>query len=492
VTRTVGVLLLMSCGILGSCGAAAVDLPNPIVAENQQPGSSDWQIRSTATDVRQQIKGFASATSVNKGETVTFYVTVTPAQTYSLDVYRVGWYQGFGGRLLQHLGPLPGIQQPTCPVADVTGLIECDWSPGASLTVPTTWTSGVFLVKLTNAAGFQNYITFVVRDDDRPADLLYQASVTTYQAYNNYPDDNTTGKSLYEYNSFGANSISGTPRAVKVSFDRPYADDGSGQFLAYEVYFVRWLERAGYDVSYSTDIDTHRNSIHLLDYKGFLSVGHDEYWSSAMYDGVEQARAAGVHLGFFGANAVYWQIRFEASSQGGTADRVIVCYRDVALDKVHGPTTTTLWRDRALSRPEQGLVGVQYFGALGAQPRLPYVATNTGHWVYQGTGMSDGDRVPGIQGVEVDWSDPAGPRPSLVTGTYTLLSQSPVATSNGVVSANASIYQAPSGAWVFGAGTITWSEGLDRPGVADTRIQRITANVLNRFISSAAPTRSRR
>ena len=46
-----------------------------------------------------------------------------------------------------------------------------------------------------------------MRDDSRIADLLYQQSVTTYQAYNNYPDDGATGKSLYDFNSYGANTI---------------------------------------------------------------------------------------------------------------------------------------------------------------------------------------------------------------------------------------------------------------------------------------------
>src|SRR5262249_25191341 len=169
---------------------------------------------------------------------------------------------------------------------------------------------------LTNAQKFQNYIIFVVRDDQRVADLLYQQSVTTYQANNNYPNDNTTGKSLYEFNSFGANTVTGGPQAVKVSFDRPSINDGAGEFFMCEVYFVRWIERMGYDVAYATDIDTHANGARLRNYKGFLSVGHDEYWSQAMYDAAEAARDAGVNLAFFGANALYWQVRFEPSSRG--------------------------------------------------------------------------------------------------------------------------------------------------------------------------------
>ena len=78
--------------------------------------------------------------------------------------------------------------------------------------------------------------------------------------------------------------------------------------------------------TYSTNLDTHANGGRLLNHKGFLSVGHDEYWSKAMYDAVEAARDAGVNLAFFGANTVYWQVRFEPSA-GGVPNRVMVCYK---------------------------------------------------------------------------------------------------------------------------------------------------------------------
>src|SRR5882762_5286247 len=54
---------------------------NPIVLENQQPGSSGWMwTNNIGDDVNQQIKGYASATSVNQNEAITFYVSVNPAQ----------------------------------------------------------------------------------------------------------------------------------------------------------------------------------------------------------------------------------------------------------------------------------------------------------------------------------------------------------------------------------------------------------------------------
>ena len=471
---------------------------SPVVLENQQPGSGNWSmfpLGQPADDVGKQIKGYASATSVNLGESITFYVTVNPAQQYTMDVYRMGWYQGLGGRLMQSIGPLQGLAQPACPVDSSTGLIECDWTASYTLSVPPTWTSGVFIVKLTNAQGYQNYITFVVRDDARVADIMFQQAVNTYQAYNNYPDDRATGKSIYDFNSYGANTVSGTPRAVKVSWNRPYADRGAGQFLSWEVYFIRWLEQSGYDVKYSTDVDTHENSARLLSSKAFLSIGHNEYWSKPMYDGVEQARDAGVHLGFFGANAVFWQVRFEASPLSGAADRVLVGYKygtnGTMIDPVQGPTTTILWRDPFLNRPEQRLMGVQFSGQIDVSaPNAPYVVKNSSSWVYAGTGLHDGDAIPGMVGYECDSSMSNFPLPTSVAGTYQVLSQSPyVDPGAGPMTANSSIYQAPSGAWVFGAGTTSWSWGLsdDGDGYMNPQIQRITANLLSRFGASPQP-----
>lgn len=460
---------------------------NPVVVENQNPGSTNWNLSNSGSDAVGQIKGYASAASINKGESITFFVSVNPAQAFTIDVYRLGWYGGAGGRLMQHVDALQGTQQATCPTDPTLGTIVCDWNPSFTLAVPGTWTSGVFVAVLTNAAGFQNYILFVVRDDSRTADLLYQLGVNTLQAYNNWPNDNQTGKSLYNFNSFGATTITGTTRAAKVSFDRPYRDDGSGGFFywqLWDLHLIHWLEKNGYDVAYSTDLDTHLNGSRLLSFKGFISAGHDEYWSKAMYDNVQAARDNGVNLGFFGANAIYWQVRYEPSA-AGVPNRILVCYKDPSIDPVQGPTTTVLWRDSILGRPEQALMGVQFSEENGSQ-NFPYVVSNSSSWVYANTGFTDGSSVPGIVGYEWDRFDSNYPPPPAVAGSWTLLGNSPTVTDAGSAdSSNSSIYQAQSGAWVFATGTMSWSSGLSASGLADSRIQQATANVLNRFITGA-------
>jgi hypothetical protein len=463
---------------------------NPIVVENQNLGSTNWNLSNSGSDAVGQIKGYASAASINKGESITFFVSVNPAQTFTIDVYRLGWYGGAGGRLMQHVDALQGTQQETCPTDPTLGTIVCAWNPSFTLAVPDPWTSGIFVAVLTNPAGFQNYIVFVVRDDSRTADLLYQLGVNTLQAYNNWPNDNKTGKSLYDYNSFGAKTITGTARAAKVSFDRPYRDDGSGGLFywqLWDLHLIHWLEKNGYDVAYSTDLDTHLNGSRLLSFKGFISAGHDEYWSKPMYDNVQAARDNGVNLAFFGANAIYWQVRYEPSA-AGVPNRILVCYKDPSIDPVQGSTTTVQWRDPLLNRPEQALMGVQFSDENGSQ-NFPYVVTNSSSWVYGNTDFTDGSSVPGIVGYEWDRFDSNYPPPPAVAGSWTLLGNSATVTDAGSAdSSNSSIYQAQSGAWVFATGTMSWSSGLSASGLADPRIQQATTNVLNRFITGASTT----
>ncbi|WP_345377615.1 N,N-dimethylformamidase beta subunit family domain-containing protein [Pseudonocardia yuanmonensis] len=460
-----------------------------MVVENQNPGSDSWQIGRAGYAVSDagQVEGYASAASVDKGEQISLQVSVRPAQEFTADIYRMGWYGGLGARLMMQSGLIPGAPQQACTPEAGTGVIDCRWSPSYTLAVPDTWTSGVYLVVLTNAEKYQSYITFVVRDDGRRAALLFQQSVTTYQAYNNYPNDGRTGKSLYGFNSFGAVVDATNGRnAAKVSFDRPYADgNGSGQFAGsswgWERYFIGWLEQSGYDVAYSTDIDTHANPARLLDVKAFLSVGHDEYWSKEMMDGVAAARDAGTDLGFFGSNTAYWQVRFEDSGRG-VPNRVMVCFKSAVRDPVKGATVTTLWRDDALRRPEQMLVGVQSTAHLRDDGRdAVYVVQNSANWVWSGTGFVDGSTVPGILGYETDRQMPEYPAP--VADEYALLSRSPVIDTEGRNDySNSSIYRAPSGAWVFASGTNHWSYGLGRPGVDSPGIRQATANLLDRFL----------
>jgi hypothetical protein len=506
---------------------------NSVQTENAQSGSTDWALTNPATN--REIEGYASLTSVNRGNTINFFVSTSGP--YTIDIYRMGWYGGLGARKMT-ASPiaLTGTLQPTpAPTAD--GLFECNWSLSHTLSVANDWVSGVYVAKLTqSSSGKQSYIIFVVRDDDRASDYLYQSSATTYQAYNNWPGVASGGKSLYDHNS-------PTGRANRVSFNRPYAIDpnpdepghlgpatglGAGEFFtvqnlqtdiihsaAFEYNMVRFLEREGLDVTYCTNIDTHTNGENLRPnkHKAFLSVGHDEYWSLEMRDNVEAARDSGVSLGFFGANIAYWQIRLEPSVNDiSKPDRTMICYKYDDLGETiprepvpglpdptgPGPTDplpidpapievpnaklrmTVKWRDaQILKRPEDALIGVMFDLDL-VKPTIPdnnIVVINTSNSVFAGTGLKDGDVLPGLLGYEVDrvFNPPAG---------TVALAHSPA----GSGDSNMTIYTAQSGAIVFATGSLQWSWGLDdynspdlRPSRLNDKAQRITRNVLNQM-----------
>lgn len=446
--------------------------PNQISNENALPGTTTWQLDLWADDTTRQIKGYASATSVNKGGSVDLFVTVNTPQTYTIEVYRIGWYGGLGGRLMTTLGPFNGTPQ-TVPAPDSFGTVSCNWTKATTLTIPASWVTGQYLLKLINAQGYQNYILLTVRDDAATADLMFQSSVNTFQAYNNFG-----GKSLYGYSSTNS-----TP-AVKVSFNRPYNDSGSGYFLRWELGMIRFIEQKGYNVKYCTDIDVHTTPTLLNSCKGLVMAGHIEYCTKEMFDNTIAARNAGKHLGFFAANTYYWQARLE------NTNRTLVCYKyTYTNDPMYASTTTrslttTLWRDPVVNRPENQMIGVMFDSAYNWEQGYPYVVQNSNHWVYAGTGFSNGDSVPGIVGYEWDNVNNNGLTPAgLVT-----LSASPVVDSSNIAStANSSIYQAASGAWVFGAGTVYWVYGCDynaynTRNLVDARIQRTTLNILNKFV----------
>lgn len=465
---------------------------NPIAEENCRPGSDGWQVEEPSYT----IAGFPLPSSVDAGGDVDFFVSTDAAQ-FEIRIYRSGYYDGKGARLVQATEGIRGVQQPPCLEEPSTGLRSCaNWKSSYRLEVPADWVSGIYLAVLTRSDdGRQSSIPFVVRDDRRQSDILYQYSLSTYQAYNNYG-----GKSLYSFNSGRCTTVSGAPRAVKVSLARPHIVppmDPTSYFRV-EYPMVFWLESQGYDVSYSTSFDTHHSGLPgkpnaLLGHRAFLAVGHDEYWSREMRDAMTQARDAGVHLAFFTGNTGYWKIRMESDPWTGQEDLVMVTYKTAEggpADPSGDPTS--LWRDpNGPALPENALVGIQFVGdndSLFFPLRIP--ADVVGDPVFRNTGLehlSPGTYVDiGRQLVGWEWDAKADN--GLTPDGLTVLSASPafgdVASDDiesyrvGTAVSNASRYTAPSSAIVFAAGTIQWSWGLAivEP---DRRLQQLTYNILS-------------
>ncbi|MGA8045050.1 MAG: cell wall-binding repeat-containing protein [Dermatophilaceae bacterium] len=463
--------------------------PNPITLENRHPGDPTWRIpwagKVVADDRTMAIKGYASATSVRAGESIGLHVKAGGPFTYH--VYRIGDYQGLGGRLMA-VGSGPATAQPACPTAD-TGMISCPWSRTVTVATTQSWTSGVYVVVLTTA-GYQNYVTFVVRDD-RPGVVLAVSPTNTYQAYNNFPDDGLTGKSLYAYNSYGATTVNGTVFAVTVSYDRPYARTGVTDVLRDELPFIQWAEARGYDLTYATDVDLHSHPRLASDARAVWVPGHSEYWTDTMYEAIESARDAGVSGAFLGANDLFWRVRLEPDA-AGRPDRRMTCWKDVPEgDPVQDPELRTdLFR--RLGKSEQLILGEMYSAPQGlTQGRHPWVVTAANSWFYRGTGMTNGTSINGIVGGETDFRHAGDPFPASLQSF--VLSRSPTVDRYGGAGLGESVlYRAPSDAWVFDAGSLRYTWGLGTVGTVDPRAQVMTTNLMARQAGFASTTSAER
>jgi len=443
-----------------------------IVLENLRPGTANWQLTDKGSSG--DIEGYANTVSAQQGDTVTLYVS-TRAPSFHVEAYRIGWYQGLGGRLVWTSGDVQGTQQAKPVVTSGINLIEARWAPSLQVHVDASWPPGDYLLKLVASTGPQQWVPLTVRDDASHAAFMVMNAVTDWQAYNTWG-----GCSLYACPGGDVSRgvrVSGS-RADEVSFDRPYAlGSGAGDFPGNEMPLVWLMESQGFDVTYTTSVDLDLHPERVLQHKALLSLGHDEYWSKQMFDGAQNARDHGVNIAFFGANAIYRQIRLVDSPLGPA--RRQINYRSTAdpIRRVDPELTTVSWRESPVNRPEQTLIGEQY----ECNPvRADLVVSDASSWVYAGTGLKNGDHVPITVGTEYDRFDPNVPGPRNVD----ILAHSPVDCHGRSSYSDVTYYSAPSGAGVFASGTNWWISKLNPPGPGNPHepmIIAMTMNVLRAF-----------
>jgi hypothetical protein len=477
--------------------------PPSIGVENRAPGTTSWRLPGPADLIggaaRGPLAGYVALQAIAPGQIERVYVNAPGSPTVRLRVYRMGWYGGRGGRLVLRSGALAVVRQPACSHRFSTGLTECDWHATLSFRIPEALPSGVYIVKLLAAHGAQSDCLFVVRSA-RPAPLLVEIPTASYEAYNAWGGD-----SLYP----GGTKLVGvthTDQGVEVSYDRPYdSQTGAGQFFIREVAMVRFLERYGYPVAYTTiesidgDPDQVLGPTHP---RALIDVGHSEYWSQRDEQAFAQARDHGESLIFISSDTMAWRVRFapatSASSQAGERDHVIVAYKEnVARDP-----------DRAQPSglfPQGGadLVGSSYNGCITPRVHQPgppvyrYYAWRPAPslrpaWLFAHSGVTAATSIPGIVGYELDQRTGATPPGTRLIGTgggVPCLTEDEPSPIRGTL-AETTLYRARSGALVFATGTLGWEYALspvpqaspDAPREPDPRVVAMTRNLLARVL----------
>jgi hypothetical protein len=469
---------------------------NPIVCENQLPGSppSAWQVSAGEGTT---IQGFADPFSVNVGGSINFKIT-SPAASYKIDIYRMGYYGGDGARFITSLTPNISVSQnqPTCASNGTTGLIDCgNWGISASWSVPADAVSGVYFAHISRTDGTsdENQIPFVVTNNASTSDMVFMTSDETWQAYNEWGQSGP-----YKGNSFYVGSASQTAhsplnngRAVQISYNRPFSvrynsgTFGQDFFFSNEFPTVQFLEQNGYDVSYVSESDVSKpGAASMLEqHKIFMNVGHSEYWDAGARANVTAARNAGVSLAFFTGNMMWWKTRWANSQFNNEPYRTLITYKEsldsARTDPADPPTWTGEWRDPRFSppgdggQPENALTGQLWtVNCCSYADQVPYAYSKLALWRNTAVAnLQPGQTYtmpPETLGYEWDSDVDNGFRPAGeidMSKTCETVSQLLLDYRENIGTGPAcnslTLYRASSGALVFDAGTVQWAWGLN-------------------------------
>ncbi|HYD60960.1 MAG TPA: N,N-dimethylformamidase beta subunit family domain-containing protein [Noviherbaspirillum sp.] len=450
------------------------------------------------------IRGYPHQASVFPGEQLILHIATDAPR------FRIAFHRWADGLIPVHeTNWLEGQQAAPRGAAD-------DWQwPQYTFDIPEHWPSAVYIAHLQEPDGIllslamtSAAVLFVVRGTGR-SKLLYKIPLATYHAYN------CTGGGCF----YTGQTFSNDPPGARVSLHRPgggiggdtwgaldHYDLGSPRqtFAHWDARFIRWLLREGYSPEVCTDFDIHRDPDLLGRYRLVLSVGHDEYWSETTRDRMEDFVSAGGNLAFFGANLCWWRIHVV---DGGSA---IVCHQGGpkgALDH--------WWPVTGAARPEDALTGVSYRhgGGWWDGPRETsgYIVQDDRHWVFEGTGLRNGqslgrDTSPPVVGYECDGAPldvfDAGAgiatlsRDAARCGTppgFRLLAAGLLGPGwqerppREMHKAEEGIHAATMGIFsrngiVFTAGTTDWAQVLGQ----DARVDRITRNVIDRLLQPSS------
>lgn len=454
-----------------------------VVAENKKPGTTRWKI--TGPQSATGIMGYASRVQARAGQGVWLYVS-TQAPSFHVDAFRMGYYGGKGARLVWRSSQLPGKVQAPCPVTPGINMVQCNWGASLHFVITSNWVQGQYLLKLVGSGGQQSYVPLTVWDPASKAAYVIMSGVLTQQVFNPFG-----GYDIYQgATPCAPNHYPCSSRSRVVSFDRPYANsygNGAASYLSLVYPLTRFAEKHGLDVTYWTDITLATHGSLLSRHKVLISPGHDEEYSLRMRNALVAARAKGVNLIFFGASPVLRKVRLQASPLGPNME--VVNYRNPQADPLYGKDNARVsqnwWGQPPANLPASTLVGARYIG-YNNSGTFPLQVSDASSWLFKGTGLANGAKIPGVITSDLQAYDPArANNPPNVE----ILDHSPVSVDlhPNLHYADTTYYTtAASKAGVFQSGTIGWIPSLiSCPGATSScpapTMRKLTANLLRVF-----------
>jgi hypothetical protein len=363
---------------------------------------------------REVVTGYCWPQSVALGGQVGLHISSSGGRPVRVEVARVGGrrdvvFQADAVAADEHESPKDAASK------------GCGWPAAHTLDVDPTWRSGYYEVVLEIDVGEKvrrDYAFFVVRPEPGTARIVLALATNTWHAYNDFGGPNLYNGGTqvamprpmaagYLYKPPGkGRRVTGTgepdpQNAAHVGYiqlNHLSGWAGSAGWPDWELPFIEWAEREGFEVGVCTNADLENHPEVLDGAHLFLSVGHDEYWSKGMRDTAEAFIARGGNAAFFSGNTSLWQVRLEGEDRD-----VMVGYKGFFKDDPLFGTdreaeVTTFWSDVVVARPENHMTGVSF--TRGGYHRIGRNVTNglggytvhrPGHWMFEGTGLGYGD-----------------------------------------------------------------------------------------------------
>jgi hypothetical protein len=350
-------------------------------------------------------------------------------------------------------------------------------------------------------------------DESHAAPIAVVMSTNTWNAYNNFGGRsnyiNSTGlpaepvvngrQELTRYRPDAPPDWEAPDEAfLPLSFERPEpfnsvprgaraADSIAGRqpnhLAPAEWRLLSWLERQGlaYDVYSDAQLDD--GTLDLDAHRVLIISAHPEYWTRLQYERtLEWVEGRGGRMLYLGGNGLNCEVELLDGARAMHAKSHLAAVNgSLGEPDLANPGH---WFDSRFHRsalPEARLLGLATT-ETGIMTSAPYRVVRSGHWIFEGTGLGDGDifgtasqheRVPGgASGHETDKMSAESP-----AGTV-LLAKGLNPDEGG---AEIVVHETASGGAVFSVGSIVWPASL----LVDDAISRITRNVLRRFLDEA-------
>lgn len=363
--------------------------------------------------------------------------------------------------------------------------------------------SGLYYLHLEGKSGASFTFPWVVAPGKPSASIAVLASTNTWNAYNNFG-----GRSNYinpialppvpavnvrlENPRYRANAMREFfPQAecAPLSFERPepfnhipvdcvVTDPIRGRNESHlaptEWRLLGWLEREGYAYDLYSDYQLHDGTLDLDAYKILILNTHPEYWSGEMYERVKSwVFDRGGRLMYLGGNGIDGPVEFLNAATVRHSNP----FENVDVSGANPEGSKEVRFDVMFESPAK-LLGV-VITTEGIMSGAPFRVLDESHWVFEGTGLENGQLFGeaslherahgGASGHETDKISRSSPKNlvHLAKG---------INPDNG--GADMVMHETMMGGKVFSVGSITYPACL----LVDENTSRITKNVIEKFL----------